>query len=72
MTLRKKVEALGVVVSEKLRELHLLASDTNVPEEDRKRAKIKLQRFKALLVEQQAQASTRSGETRTRLSEATQ
>lgn len=70
MTMRKKVEALGVIVSEKLRELRLLASDTNAPEEDRKRAKTKLKRFKALLVEQQAQVS-RNGGTKARLREAT-
>ena len=68
MSNRKQVEALREQVADKVRNLRKKASDPNVPECDRKKARSKLAKYRDLLLEQTAEAL--NGGTKTKLREA--
>ncbi len=53
----KKVEALSLIVHDKVRELRLIIGDSNIPDADREKAKKRLSKWRSLLHEQAAAAS---------------
>ncbi len=69
MRIREKCEALDIQVLEKLRNLRKKAYDKNVPEEDRLKARRKLEKHQAFLEGQKASVF-RNGGTKTRLRKA--